>query len=295
MISCSKKTEIRRCRPLLGTFVEITAGGLAEAPLQAAAAEAFQAVEQVQRLMSFYDETSDVTRLNRFAFRKPVKVHPWTYRVFKAARRISLKTAGLFDVTVAPLLMKWGHLPPLAGLPANTAGTFRDLELLSGGRVRFRVPLAVDLGGIAKGFAVDQAVKKLRQLKVPYGSVNAGGDLRVFGGKAQPVYVRNPANPGQMILLAHVRETAVASSARYFTVDQKQDPEASSFAHPENRMPAKKTYGVTVFSKTCMLADALTKPVMIEDGQKMPWMRGFSAQAVKIHPDAHGGVYFDAA
>src|SRR5215471_2367591 len=103
--------SIRRAQPLLGTFVEIAAAGAASDALQPAIDSAFSAVAQVHRLMSFHDPQSDVSRLNRQAFRRAVSVHPWTYKVLEAAREFNRRSYGVFDVTVAPLLQQRGLLP----------------------------------------------------------------------------------------------------------------------------------------------------------------------------------------
>src|SRR5215471_3761767 len=73
--------EVRRCRPLLGTLVEIAAAGRSEVRLERAIDMAFKDVAKVHRLMSYYDPQSDVSHMNREAFPKSVIVHPWSSRV----------------------------------------------------------------------------------------------------------------------------------------------------------------------------------------------------------------------
>src|SRR5512138_1489894 len=136
----SRCAEIRRCRPLLGTFVEIAAR--ADGPSRASAAleAAFEAVSRVQRLMSFHDPARDVSRINRDAAREAVEVDPWTLRVLEAARDLHARTHGVFDVGVAPWLQRWGYLPdtPSCRAPARRAGAEPAFELEPGGGVRFR-------------------------------------------------------------------------------------------------------------------------------------------------------------
>src|ERR1700749_4919310 len=103
--------EIRRCRPLLGTFVEIQAFGINAAELEDAVEAAFMAIAHVQRLMSFHDRESEVSRMNRDAYYKQVRVHPWTWRVLKSALQFSRNTDGIFDVTIAGQLVNWSYLP----------------------------------------------------------------------------------------------------------------------------------------------------------------------------------------
>src|SRR6185436_3234128 len=88
--------ELRRARPLLGTLVEIVAGGLPEPQLTAAINGGFSEVARVHRLMSAHDHRSDIGRLNRLAHRTAVRVHPWTWRVLRFAQTIADRTNGIF-------------------------------------------------------------------------------------------------------------------------------------------------------------------------------------------------------
>src|SRR5207237_9950879 len=109
--------KVRRARPLLGTFVEIEAAGAAKSKMDAAIDAAFEAVAQVHRLMSFHQDDSDVSRLNREAWLRPVKVHAWTFRVLEAAVELHRRSNGIFDIAVAPTLQNMGLLPRLEGDP----------------------------------------------------------------------------------------------------------------------------------------------------------------------------------
>src|SRR6266702_510663 len=150
--------KVRRARPLLGTLVEIEVAGIAKSKMDAAIDAAFEAVAQVHRLMSFHDDDSDVSRLNREAGLRPVKVHAWTFRVLEAAVEMQRRSNGIFDIAVAPALQSMGLLPRLKGDPlvARQTQQFDAIELLEAQTVRFEHPdVRIDLGGIAKGFAVD--------------------------------------------------------------------------------------------------------------------------------------------
>ncbi len=241
-----REPSIRRCRPLLGTFVEVTVAGLQEAKLSGAVDAAFSAIATVQRLMSFHDPASETSELNRLAARRAVRVSPWTYEVLWAARTLAIQSAGAFDITVAPLLQQWGYLPPAgrsAWLPTDGGGPL-DIELRSGERVRFRRPVRIDLGGIAKGFAVDRAVAVLQAHGATSGCVNAGGDLRAFGPAPTSVQVRHPAAPGQFLPLTALTNSALATSRR--------------------RRPCVELTSISVRAPTCLLADALTKVAMAD-------------------------------
>jgi FAD:protein FMN transferase len=130
--------------------------------MEAAMEAAFAAIGAVHRLMSFHDEGSDVSRLNRGAYEAAIRVHPWTFEVLEIALDLHSRSNGIFDIRIAPALQKLGLLPyhggDLAGEAPRISG-HGGIELLAGQRVRFRDRATqIDLGGIAKGFAVDRAI-----------------------------------------------------------------------------------------------------------------------------------------
>ncbi len=180
---------IRRCRPALGTFVEVSILDDDAMPDAPAFDAAFAAIARVERRMSYHDAASDLSRINREAHRRPVAVDAWTFDVLVAARDLFRRSDGAFDCTVAPLLVARGVLPP-TGVDVDPDATFDDVLLDDDARtVRHRVPLAIDLGGIAKGFAVDRAIDALAAHGVTSAVVDAGGDLRVLGTRPVPIHV----------------------------------------------------------------------------------------------------------
>src|SRR5437016_12299381 len=107
----SASNSVRRARPSLGTFVEITARGDDEAKLHGAVDRAFDAIARVDRQMSFHHSASDVSRINREALQRKVTVDPWTWHVLRAAQELSHESDGIFDITVARKVMQWKYLP----------------------------------------------------------------------------------------------------------------------------------------------------------------------------------------
>jgi thiamine biosynthesis lipoprotein len=198
--------QVRRARPLLGTLVDIAASGADAVSLHRAVDRAFHEIARVHALMSFHASGSDVTRLNRLAHRASVTVHPWTFAVLREARLTARASRGLFDITVAPRLVRAGVLPVPRGVPRPHPRAHQDdVVLLAGNRVRFRRPLLIDLGGIAKGFAVDRALHALRAAGVPQAMVNAGGDIACYGSEAQTIHVRLPGAAGGVVPLGQLR------------------------------------------------------------------------------------------
>jgi thiamine biosynthesis lipoprotein len=279
--------EIRRARPLLGTFVEIAAVGPERSALEAAAEAAFAAIAKVHRLMSFHEPASDVSRLNREAATRPVPVDAWTWDVIAAAADLRRRSHGAFDIMVAPLLQDAGLLPATAGDPAGDAAVAGEtVEMLAGRRIRFHCPgTRIDLGGIAKGFAVDRAIAALRVHRVTTALVNAGGDLAAFGPKAWPVHIRDPRDPRETIGAIEITDEALASTGGRF--DPIALPRVARIAvfDPRTRAPAAKVAGATVRAPSAMVADALTKLVMIDGDSAAPVLAHFGASGLMVGLD----------
>jgi thiamine biosynthesis lipoprotein len=297
--------KVRRARPLLGTFVEIEVAGRAESEMAAAIDAVFEAVADVHRLMSFHDENSDVSRLNREAWLRPTKVHSWTFRVLEAAVEIHRRSRGMFDVAVAPALQTIGLLPRPNDDPqiAAEARSFDAIELLEGQTVRFRHRnVRIDLGGIAKGFAVDRALEVLRDFDMASALVNAGGDLAAFGQQPHTVHIRNPRDPRNVMCSVEVTDEALASTARRFDPFQSADITGSAIIDPATCRPTHAIDGATVRAPSCMIADALTKIVMICGTDALERLEHYHASAllvssdgdVRITPDWHHAVHLAA-
>jgi FAD:protein FMN transferase len=268
---------LRRAKPLLGTFVEVAVIAPAPDAEWRAATAAFEAVADVHRLMSFHDAASDLSRINRHAHERAVEVDPRTHTVLERALWLSRASNGVFDCCVGARLMALGALPRPAGVRPDAAATWRDVTLLPGSRVRFRHALALDLGGIAKGYAVDQAVEALVQHGATAGCVNAGGDLRVFGDRDWPVAVRRPDAPGEVVALPPLRNRALATTADTFAP-------AGAIVDPASGAPLRSPRSVSVFAPACMDADAVTKVVWLSERPPLRLLEKLDASAFVLGP-----------
>jgi thiamine biosynthesis lipoprotein len=247
---------LRRARPLLGTFVEVAADAESRAREWRAVEAAFAALARIHRLMSFHEPSSDLARLNRLAHVEAVAVAPDTFAVLERAAFFAAESDGRFDCTVGAALVRARRLPAHPGHAAG-AGCWRDVELTADGRVRFRRPLALDLGGIAKGWAVDRAIDALERHGVRSGLVNAGGDLRATGPRAWALAVRLPGARARAVPLAPLRGEAVATTAF------APGAGASRVVDPRTGAIRRAARSVSVFAPTCVDADALTKIVWL--------------------------------
>lgn len=239
----------KRLRIALGTWLAIEATAASESQARAAIAAAAAAVREVEQRMHPTRTGSDLLRINRALPDRETAIHPTTWQVLRFAQRLHELTDGIFD-------------PCLPESP----GRLSDLELASGARsdgatpggcaVICRVPVSLDLGGIAKGFAVDCAVQALRRAGCTAGLVNAGGDLRLFGAQRERILLRGSDGCCRPVCLENA---ALAVSDR----DARQRP-------PEHRGYYRRTGSsrgrprfAAVVARDAMSADALTKCVLL--------------------------------
>lgn len=228
----------RRARPLLGTLVDVGTDG-------DGIAAAFEAIEQVQRRMSRFDPGSDIARFNALPAGAVIEVHAWTAEVLQAARSLREASGGSFDISVGSGADGW-HC--------------RGHQLL-----KRQAQVQLDLGGIAKGFAVDQAVRALQRAGATHGWVNAGGDLRVFGAIALPVTLRDE-QAGGVRPFGQLSHGALATS-RFAPDSRSRHAGAGVQAH------------VSVAAPLCLWADALTKVVAAHGRIDHPLLAQHGAQA----------------
>jgi thiamine biosynthesis lipoprotein len=164
------------------------------------------------------------------------------------------------------------------------------IQLLPENQVRFtNLSVRIDLGGIAKGYAVDRAVEALQQHGITDGLVNAGGDLRAFGPRSHLIDIRDPRQPERTLFRVALANGALASSAGRFDPMRSRRALAAAVIDPATAMPAQSVSGATVCASRCVIADALTKIVMNAGEGAGAVLEHYGADAlfVSSHGDAH--------
>lgn len=275
----SRTNEYRRMRPYLGTFVEIGVCGLSPAAATKAVNGAFACIATVQARMSAHNPASDLGRVYRAAPDTTVTLHPWTIQVIAAAKQLHDLSDGAFDITIGNLLERWRLLPSWRD-PRQAAcrGDMKDFELLGRTRIRVVRPTRIDLGGIAKGFAVDRAIEALIKWQPRAGWINAGGDMRTFGDRARPLLVRDPAMPRRILQIGKIQNGAAATSGGYFN-SRRISERHSSIVHGRNCEMHHLRDSITVIARECMWADGLTKVLALDPAMGASLLDRFAATA----------------
>jgi FAD:protein FMN transferase len=244
----------RRARPWLGTLVDITLDAADDTRAEAAFEAAFEAVALVHRLMSAHDAASDIRLLSEAAHLRPLRVHEHTLAVLRLAKAMHAQSDGIFDVAVGALMARDGQVPALARPRRGLVGSSDDIHIADDGAVAFARPLHLDLGGVAKGYAMDCAVAALRAQGIASGLANAGGDMRAFGPGEHTVQLRFAEG---VRAVASLREGALASSCNAGCEG------TSPHIDPRRRRSIRSLLSVIVHAPSAAVADALTKVALV--------------------------------
>ena len=249
---------IKRSKPLLGTYVSVElAADLDTNTLMDISNKVFIEIEQIQQSMSFHDPESELSFINSEAAICPCLISADLSAVLETAIHLSAVTDGRYDISIAPELIRGGLLPD-SGQLVHDAASWRDIHL-DNNLIQFDKPLLIDLGGIAKGYAVDKAYMAVCD-QVDNLVINAGGDLRVKHWQEESVGIKSPDLNRHQLVTVTMAESAIATTAAYYHGNGQQ-----SIIDPDTREPLDDPRSISVFAPSCMLADALTKVVLLAE------------------------------
>ncbi len=283
LVACGKPPQPPHQAQLmaLGTLVNVSIAGVDDAR----AARAVRAVEEeLNRVYETWHawRPSTLSEINRrLAAGETVSADPATLAVLRKARDLSLRSGGLFDPGIGALIELWGFHSedrPAGPPPAETAiarllarhPSLADL-VIEDHRLRSTNPaLRIDLGGFAKGYAVDLAVERLRELGIRNAIVNAGGDLRAIGRhgeRAWRIGIRDPRGPGIIAALETHGDESVFTSGNYERFFDYRGVRYHHIIDPRNGHPARGTLSVTVIHDDAGTADAAATALFVAGPQ----------------------------
>lgn len=281
-------------RFIMGTSVEITVSQAEPAKAGGAVAAAFREVEGIDSLMSHYREDSEVRQITRNAGERETPVSPETLEVIERALYFSHLSGGAFDVTIGPVFRLWnfkdGRVPEERRLRENLRlVNYRKIKV---DRLRSTVFLQsqgmdLDLGAIAKGYAMDRAFAVLQKRGMENILVSAGGDLRVGGAKEKgepwTVGIQHPRLPSKLIAILRPHQAAVATSGDYEKFFLQGGERYHHILDPSTGAPARECQSVTIMAPLAMDADALATAIFVLGPKK-----GFSL--IENLPDVHAMI-----
>lgn len=233
--STTKTISFQRVTVGLGTFVAIQARGPLDVHAQTRTLDrACEVFETVGETMHPTAPGSDLVRIAAAAPGTAVAVHAWTYEVLLLSQRLSRASGGHFDPCIP-----------------DSAATIADLQFVQPDSVCAPRPVLIDLGGIAKGFAIDKAVEVLLEQGCSRGLVNAGGDVRAFGPDSYEIDLQIPGESGRLQLTSGALAVSAPKSAR--------SPSGHRGFYSRVTGATLSGRALGVFAPTAAVADALTK------------------------------------
>jgi FAD:protein FMN transferase len=267
---------VRRGFQAMGTEVSFAVMTDDEDGAERAIGAAFDEIKRVEDLMTTWHD-SDVTRVNDNAGIAPVKVSPETLEVIEMAQKTSKMSGGVFDISFYAMHGIWKFDEDMVQKVPSAAEIKKRLPLVDYRKILVdhdkstvflqKKGMGINLGGIAKGYAVDRCAAVLRQEGLSDFMVQAGGDLFVSGSKGPlpwKVGIRDPRGPAdQTIGYMPIRDHAFSTAGDYersFILDGKR---YHHIIDPKTGYPATASREVTIFAPTAFLADALDDAAFI--------------------------------
>ena len=239
---------------------------------------AFDEVDRIDRLMSHYKPESPLSRLNRDAAAGPVVVTPELFDFIAECLRYSRDSDGAFDITVGPLMKTWGFFRGGGRLPS--AQEVEDVRARIGyahvvldvraRTIRFDRPgIELDLGGIAKGYAVDRVVDLLRREHVAAALVSAGGSTIYAlgappGRDAWDVDIQDPLDSDRIALTVPLKDRALSVAGRAEKSFERDGVVYSHIMDPRTARPVQGILGVAVLTSTGTAGDALDDALFVQ-------------------------------
>lgn len=261
---------------IMGTLVEIRAypgpaGDVGEA-VEAALAE----MRRLEKLLSSYEPESEIAQLS--ARSDALELSAETVKLLHQGQKLVRQTQGAFDMTLGRVKQLWGiagdnpRVPEPDELQAALHGSGPGALRISGRRVVKHDPrLQLDLGGIAKGYAVDRAVAVLRRAGISSAAINAGGDIRVLGKHGErpwKIGIQHPRRSDAILLGLKLSDTAVATSGDYQRFFEQDGVRYHHILDPADGRPARLCQSVTVVAGEAVQADALATAAFVLGPQR---------------------------
>ncbi len=265
---------------------------------------ALDEVDRIDRLMSHYKPESPLSRLNRQAGHGPVSVEPELFQLIAEALRYSRESDGAFDITVGPLMKAWGFFRGEGRVPgarelADVRGRVGYSHVVldaPAGTIGLAPGVELDLGGIAKGYAVDRATAILKNRSVAAALVSAGGST-IFGLGAPPgrkawqVEVQDPIDPRKVAFSVLLKDRALSVSGSSEKSFVRDGVTYSHIMDPRTGKPVQGVLSVAVLAETGTAGDALDNVFFVQGPEKSrAQLRRFRAtEAFFFLPRPRGG------
>jgi thiamine biosynthesis lipoprotein len=266
---------VTRVQMQMGTLVKITAVARNESIAQAAATAGFAEIHRLEELLSTWIPASELSRVNTSAGVRPVAVSQKTMTVVQGAIQAAEMTGGGFNIAIGPAVDAWNviegqripteseleALRPLVDVQAVHADVKKQTIFLG------KAGMRIDVGGIGKGYAADQAVMAMKKAGASAGVVALSGDIKTFGqlpgGKKFPVGIRHPREEGEILAFIDLENEAISTAGDYERFFERDGVRYHHILEPKTLQPARRCQSVTVIAHEGMVADGLDTGIFV--------------------------------
>ncbi len=264
---------VKDTQPIMGTSVHVEVWDANDRKAREGAADVMTEMRRIEALMSPYIEETALARLNASAHLAPQAVPAELFDLIRAATDISAASGGAFDITFAAIGHLYDYRDHVRPDPAVIAAKLPlvDYKHLHLNRTAHSVHYAragvrIDLGGIAKGYAVDRAIELLRAKGITSALVTAGGDSGVLGqkdGRPWMIGIKHPRSPDEMIAVMPLVDSAISTSGDYERFFLENGQRYHHILDPKTGHPADACQSVTIIGPRGQLTDALSTTIFV--------------------------------
>ncbi len=266
------------------------------------AGRVFREMRRIDKLMSPFRPDSELSTVNRDAAIQPVPVSPELYELIRRSLEFSRLSGGAFDISFASIGYRYDYRRGIRPDAASIASAIDNIDYrqirLEGGRIRFGRPgMRIDLGGIAKGYAVDRSIELLRDCGIEHALVSAGGDSRLLGdrnGRPWMIGIRHPRREGEVALRLPLENSAISTSGDYERFFVSNGERVHHIINPRTGKSAAGSWSSTVIGPDATTTDALSTALFVlgpERGLKLiDQLDGLDAIII----DATGQIHYSS-
>lgn len=293
---------INQSQDIMGTRVSLEIWHADDSLATQCSRNIFSEMHRIDALMSPYKKNSEISFINRQAAIKSVAVSSELYDLIEKSIKISRQSAGSFDITFASI----GHAYDYRTKQQPTEQDIqRDLHtvnyqnlILKNKTISFaKTGMRIDLGGIAKGHAVDRAIDILKNCGIQHAIVSAGGDSRIVGnkrGRPWMMGIQHPRRKNDIALTIPLTDSAISTSGDYERFFISNDERIHHIINPKTGMSAKQSWSATVIGPDATSTDALSTTVFILGAEKGLKLINSLENMDAIIIDANGQVHYSS-
>lgn len=267
---------VQQSQDIMGTRISVESWHSSDSHASLCNTQVFANMHRIDALMSPYKPGSEISAINRYAAIGAVSVSKELFDLISKSTEISLLSGGAFDITFASLGHQYNYRENKGPSQEQINQSLDSIDYksltLKDNTVHFSKPsMRIDLGGIAKGYAVDQGIQILKRCGIQHAIVTAGGDSRILGdkkGRPWMMGIQHPRKKQKMALVLPLSNSAISTSGDYERFFLRNGERIHHIINPSTGRSAKSAWSASVIGPDATSTDALSTTLLILGAQK---------------------------